>query len=348
MLVSIIIPVHNAENFIDETIKSVISQSYANIEILCINDGSTDGSAGILKAHQLTDKRIRVIYQDRHGVSSARNNGLNHAKGEYIFFLDADDIILSNCIINLLNAAQHFNTIPCARIYQFKRKHHENLPEANMPEPSKIQHIHGEDYLKSILVKKRPAYCWGKLFPVSILSNTRFPTELSHGEDLVFNALVLSKEKVRLVDVDNAAYFYRLHESSITADFTINTIHSNIKKITLLRSELDDFKYGAFISFLQISELWTLTKKAITYKEARYSEVNSMINEIYLAYSPLQNIRLSHYIRIIFLSPILLIMRIINRLIMSKIFQIRFLLIHLLTIYYKKGYRIFNLFTSHQ
>jgi len=337
MLVSIIIPIHNAENFIAETIESVTNQSYPNIEIVCINDGSTDGSADILKAHQSEDKRIRVINQDKQGVSSARNNGLDHAKGDYIFFLDADDIISSECIINLLNIACRFNIIPCARIYKFKKNHHEIHAKTSTPESAKPHKISGEDYLKSILLMKRTAYVCGKLFPASILSNIQFPTALSHGEDLIFNALILSKEKLTLVEVDNAAYFYRQHESSITADFTINTIHSNIKKIALLRSELDDCKYGAFISCLQISELWTLTKRAIISKKAHHlPAINLILTEIYLSYSALPTIKFTHYLKIMFLSPLLLIMRFANLAIMSKILPLRYLMINLLRLYTKR------------
>lgn len=90
-LISIIVPIYNVEDFLDECIESLINQTYKNIEIILINDGSTDNSAEICNFHAKTDKRIIVIHQKNAGVSNARNKGLVVAKGEYIGFVDSDD-----------------------------------------------------------------------------------------------------------------------------------------------------------------------------------------------------------------------------------------------------------------
>jgi glycosyltransferase involved in cell wall biosynthesis len=90
-MVSIIIPIFNAEKFIAETINSVIAQSYKNWELLLINDGSTDNSTSIIKKYSRKDERIKYFFQNNSGVSSARNYGIKEAKGDFIFFLDADD-----------------------------------------------------------------------------------------------------------------------------------------------------------------------------------------------------------------------------------------------------------------
>ena len=93
-LVSIIIPLYNSEKYIEETILSVCEQTYENIEIHVIDDGSTDSSARIVKNIATKDTRVCYHYQDNAGVSIARNNGINNSKGEYLFFLDSDDIWL--------------------------------------------------------------------------------------------------------------------------------------------------------------------------------------------------------------------------------------------------------------
>ena len=95
-LASIIIPAYNAERFIDETIDSVIQQTYTNWELIIVNDGSTDSTKEILEKKVSTDKRISIIHQKNMGVSVARNNGIKNAKGEFIAILDADDVWLKD------------------------------------------------------------------------------------------------------------------------------------------------------------------------------------------------------------------------------------------------------------
>ena len=89
--ISIIIPVYNVEKYLDECLNSAANQTFENIEIICVNDGSTDGSLEILESHASKDKRIRIISQENKGVSSARNEGLDAARGKYIYFMDSDD-----------------------------------------------------------------------------------------------------------------------------------------------------------------------------------------------------------------------------------------------------------------
>ena len=92
-LLSVIVPVYNAEKWVQETLGSLCGQSYKNLEILCVDDGSSDNSAQIVHAYQEKDSRIRLIAKENGGVSSARNLGIEEAKGEYIAFLDADDYV---------------------------------------------------------------------------------------------------------------------------------------------------------------------------------------------------------------------------------------------------------------
>lgn len=92
-LISVIIPVYNAEGYLEQCLDSVIHQTYDNLEIICVNDGSVDGSLGILGAYARKDARVRVLDGENAGVSHARNEGLSRARGEYIMFVDSDDWI---------------------------------------------------------------------------------------------------------------------------------------------------------------------------------------------------------------------------------------------------------------
>ena len=106
-LVTIIIPVYNVEKYLDECIQSVINQTYKNLEILLVDDGSTDSSPDICSKYSMQDNRIRIITKKNGGIASARNKGIEKASGEYVYFLDSDDYIKETAIEELINYMQN-------------------------------------------------------------------------------------------------------------------------------------------------------------------------------------------------------------------------------------------------
>ena len=104
-LVSVIIPVYNSEKFLYRSVVSVLEQSYKNIELILVNDGSTDSSGKICDEFAQSDLRVKVIHQENKGVSVARNTAIKEANGDYITFLDSDDELFNDAIANLMNAA---------------------------------------------------------------------------------------------------------------------------------------------------------------------------------------------------------------------------------------------------
>ena len=110
-LVSIVIPVYNREKYVGITLDSVIKQSYTNLEIIVVNDGSTDKSLEILKSYELVDKRIRVIDKVNAGVSVARETGMMVSTGDYIFYLDADDILDKSAIEKTSNSEYFYQKL---------------------------------------------------------------------------------------------------------------------------------------------------------------------------------------------------------------------------------------------
>lgn len=107
--ISVIIPVYNTENYLDACLNSVRQQTLNEIEIICINDGSTDGSATILEKHQLVDERIIIITQENNGLSAARNIGIKYAIGKFVSFIDSDDLITGDFLEVLYHAAENNN-----------------------------------------------------------------------------------------------------------------------------------------------------------------------------------------------------------------------------------------------
>ena len=114
--VSVIIPVYNTEKYLRECLESVISQTFTDIEIICVNDGSTDSSLAILEEYASNDKRIKVLKQKNKGAGSARNFGLKYATGEFLSFLDSDDFFENNFIEQMYSKAKETNAdlVMCA------------------------------------------------------------------------------------------------------------------------------------------------------------------------------------------------------------------------------------------
>lgn len=104
--VSVIVPVYNTEKYLARCLDSVIGQTERNLEIVCVNDGSTDGSAAILERYAAADPRVQVVTQENGGLSAARNSGLDVATGEYVMFVDSDDWIPSDAVAKMLRAAE--------------------------------------------------------------------------------------------------------------------------------------------------------------------------------------------------------------------------------------------------
>lgn len=118
--ISVIIPVYNVEQYLRECLESVINQTLSELEIICINDGSTDSSLDILREYEQKDNRIIVINQENEGVAATRNVGISLAKGEYISFIDSDDYIDLDFYEKLYNAAKKYKAdIACTNLYRF-------------------------------------------------------------------------------------------------------------------------------------------------------------------------------------------------------------------------------------
>lgn len=244
--VSIIIPTYNAEKYIDGCLDSIKDQLDEEDEVLIIDDGSTDGTAEICK-HYVSNK-IHYIYQENSGVSAARNNGLQYAKGDWIFFVDADDYLFSGSLSKAKNAISNetelivlgsTSSVDEVLIQQksFFIETNKNVLRLLLCEsanklliPSNIQQRHFNMWA-----------CWGRLYRKDILKKWKitFDSELFLGEDLLFSINYLLKiDKVKFVD--EIAYYYRPNDSSVTARFQINRVVNTLRLIEKIKMVLTD------------------------------------------------------------------------------------------------------------
>lgn len=209
--VTIIIPVYKVEEYLDRCLNSVIKQTYTNLEIILIDDGSPDRCYDLCDSWKLKDSRIKVIHKKNGGLSSARNAGLDIATGDYIAFVDSDDYIASNMIEIMLDAAlrNNVNVVCCGRTRVSKKSKIEmfTLPQEQL--------ITGQEAIKQILIGGSvEEAAWDKLYKADIFNKRRFPNgEIN--EDIVQTIEILGENKW-IVHVGRALYYYCENQNSIT------------------------------------------------------------------------------------------------------------------------------------
>jgi len=226
-LVSVIVPVYNSEQYLCRCVDSIIGQIYQNIEAILINDGSTDNSGQICDTYAQKDKRVRVIHTENHGPAQARNTGINNAKGDFIFFVDADDFIENNGLSLLMDS------------------YNQSKADIIIGDASSIKNgILGPGYkggfsdskllIKPAIVEyaryylKKPnkftlfAYSWGRLFKSSVIkdNNIFFNPDLRTFEDVAFNFDYLTFAE-KIFFLKEPVYNHLIHDNYMSATMAV-------------------------------------------------------------------------------------------------------------------------------
>ena len=206
-LISVIINVYNGEKFIKKCLDSVVNQTYKNLEIIIINDGSTDNTLSICESYK--DNRIKIINQENMGLSLSRNVGIDNSHGEYVYFVDSDDFIELDTIKYLYSLCKKYNTLisTCKTLDIFNY----DFTVYNMEE--KINVISSKEMLKDILLLKNKAVCsWNKLIKKELFNNLRFENRIIN--DMAFtHKLIMRVDKIACSN--QIKYFYLRHAESI-------------------------------------------------------------------------------------------------------------------------------------
>lgn len=210
--VSIIIPIYNSDKTIDRCLKSIINQTYRNIEVICINDGSFDNSYKILQNYLKTDSRIKVINQTNKGVSSARNNGIKNSTGKYIMFVDADDYLKDNMIELLVKSIKKDSSDLLICNYDVKCKNyikeHKSIKNDKVMNKKEFLKDYGK-FQKGELINQP----WNKLYIKSKIRKL-FDESMCLGEDLIFNVNYIENiEKISYIDENLYVYDLTIEDS---------------------------------------------------------------------------------------------------------------------------------------
>lgn len=195
-LVSIIVPVYNGEAYLERCIKSLLSQTYQNMEIVIVDDGSTDSSPMLCDKLAAKNSRIRVFHIEEKGVSAARNMGIAMATGEYLTFVDVDDCPAADMVEHLAAVLEQTNSDVAGCSY---REFHNDAEAADVREsrctkavPAEI--LSGREFMKEGILKS-DTRCWSKLYKRQSIENCFFDEELTIGEDMLFLLRLAQKDR---------------------------------------------------------------------------------------------------------------------------------------------------------
>jgi len=207
-LVSIIIPVYNLENYIENCLDSLLKQIYRELEIICVDDGSSDKSGEIISAIAEKDSRVVYIRQENAGVSAARNNGLDNAKGDFIMFVDGDDYMHYRGVELLVKCIEEKQ---CNMVFG-RGKLTPKLDEEMKP----IENYKISELSENILFDdSMDRAVWGKIFKREVLEKFRFPVGISNAEDFNFMLRVLYNYRDSIgYRINCTIYYYFMRENS--------------------------------------------------------------------------------------------------------------------------------------
>lgn len=213
-LVSVILTVYNVERWLKKTIESILNQTWRNLEVIAIDDGSKDGSGAILKEAQRRDPRIKAVFTKNGGVSCARNLGLSLARGKYVYFCDSDDLMDPRLVEECLKAMKSYR----AQIAMFK---FDGINEFGKPVPSFYPHnryksvevLTPREIIKKQIKGKIGGYLWSFLAEKKVYEGVKFP-EGRLVEDTARICHIFANAR-RIVRLPEVLYHYRLHKSSL-------------------------------------------------------------------------------------------------------------------------------------
>lgn len=231
-MITIIVPVYNSVQSLSRCIESILAQTYADFELLLINDGSIDGSAEICESYAHQDLRIRVFHQANQGVSAARNLGLDNAHGEYLFFVDSDDTLATDALELLAKRSDH-DLVVGGVAYQGIRQDLLLFSEKSYSTRT-IGELLSESLHSLLLLSS-----WAKLFRKDIITTNhlRFEKEVTLGEDTLFLQSYLLQAQ-SLYCVEKPIYHYYLLDANFYTKYKLNSKHT-LSALNLLMTRYD-------------------------------------------------------------------------------------------------------------
>ncbi|PAV31538.1 hypothetical protein CIL05_02450 [Virgibacillus profundi] len=312
--VSLIVSAYNIEKYIKKCLQSLIYQTFQDLEIIVINDGSTDNTLTKIQQMEEIDTRINVIDQSNEGVMRAREKGFEKAKGEYLLFVDGDDWLAEDAIDVLYKKAkQNDYDIVCYKFYFVEGDEIRKSSTKNIS----YQMLVGDDFLKMIMTSKINPSLWSKLMKKKFIKNNNivFPNDIAKGEDLAFScSLAIHCPRVCLVD--EFLYYYLISRSqSVTnsassilleVEKATSFIQQDLKYNNMYKENKEEFEFLAFIHNFWVN------------RDIIYNKKNELSKSLYKKWKRTGiNIRKNKYFKELMLKEQLKV-RIISKMLVSS------------------------------
>ena len=298
-MISLIVPVYNVEEYLEECLESIRKQTYQDIEVILVNDGSIDGSQAICEHFCQTDKRFRLINQKNQGQSVARNHGVKESLGEYIMFVDSDDAVKENIVEVLLSYMKADVDLVECNLVRNQEELHKNKPIRVIFEGNSTAAI-----IKCIALKEVNYSPCAKLYRREIIEKVPFLEGVIY-ED-VYTGINFLKNIRKMVVVDLTGYYYRFSPNS-TMTTSFNEKNLDIFKVgnQLIASFQDDaylLPYiGYFMFYLGVSHYY---RDGITKKSPCVSLYENFIKEsAFIAKQSQEVVRKYRLLRMYFIAP---------------------------------------------
>lgn len=263
--VSIIVPIYNVEKYLARCLDSLVNQTFNDIEIIAINDGSTDNSLNILNDYAKRDKRIKVINKKNEGLSNARNTGILQCNGEYVMFVDSDDWIDKNMVAEMYNQIdEDVDLVICTYTREFVGR---SLPR-NISDLPKLKIYYKDEFNKEIYRRlvgpindelRNPQYldclstAWAKLYKSSLIKDNQIKfidTNIVSTEDTPFNVELFNYVNKCVFINETLYHYWKGNSSSITVQYRkdlkekSDNLHNYIEKV-ILENDMDNIFYQA-------------------------------------------------------------------------------------------------------
>lgn len=265
LLISIIIPVYNVKPFLEKCLESVINQAYKDIEIILIDDGSTDGSGMICDRYAEIDNRITIIHKKNAGVSAARNDGIDIANGEYICFVDSDDWLELDYLETIVPIL--INRKPSLLINNWVRVGTDDSIFNMFDDNKKIISLVKDEAL--IQLAKQDYYGWGPVasfYEATACKRCKFDESVAYGEDLLFKYCFIKEATGEIIYQPLAKYYYFFRESSAVNSYG-------------LRRKLDDIKVLEHIIEQEDNRVGDVFYKKVYLPQLVYYSVNAFFSD---------------------------------------------------------------------
>ena len=244
-IVSVIVPVYNVSEFLPRCLESLLGQTLTEMEVLCVDDASTDDSAAVVRSFAEKDCRVRLLEQEHQGVSAARNLGLENARGEFVAFVDADDWVESTMLERLVSKAEDCDVAVCSAQVHYEDDDSRASLERALTVEDGLWQKNGENSVWKCLERKGSwPFVWNKLYRRELLQKhkIRFSSRLSLGEDGAFLVLLWQyAEKIAFVEEKLYHYRYRRRASATVRLYQdeVRRFYQHIDVVEVLLEEFD-------------------------------------------------------------------------------------------------------------